>query len=70
MTARACRKRTFECECCHGRFEEARTEAEAVAEQNHYFPGLKSSERRKVCEACFQKIMEWAKKKGLVPNAR
>jgi hypothetical protein len=70
MTARACRKRTFLCDCCHGRFEESQSEREALIEQNHLFPGLKTSERVKVCEPCFKKIIAWAKEKGLVPNAR
>ena len=60
--------KTYECENCHGVFEETGTESERRAEYNRLWtPAERRGETARVCEPCFEKIMSWLKEH---PEAR
>ncbi len=47
---------TYKCEACNGVFEKAWSDADAAAERDANFPGLKSEDQAVVCDDCYSEM--------------
>lgn len=48
----------FTCESCHRKFTKTRSDEEALAEAESYFPNIRQVKQAVICDDCFGEIIK------------